>query len=105
MALTNSKPPYGRIPSFPAFQVLKFSHVFLLGGGYDAADSARRFGGAGEGAVVRLIGTPPPLPRGALVSFPLAWNLVFSLPPVDTSETEAEPPPEDCAGRPSEELL
>lgn len=44
------------------------------------------------------MGTPPPLPRGAFVSLPLAWNVVLSLPLEDKSETEAEPP-EDCGAR------
>jgi hypothetical protein len=51
------------------------------------------------------MGTPPPLPRGAFVSFPFASYNFFSLPLVDTSDTDAVPPVEDCGGRVSDELL
>ena len=38
-----------------------------------------------------LIGTPPPRPLGALVSFPLAWYLALSFPePVELVEAPAE---------------
>ena len=91
------------MPSLPPSQILKFIHVLWLDEGYEAEDSARYIGGAGDGATDRLIGTPPPLPRGAFVSFPFVWYLVLSLPFDDRSEIEAEPPPEDCGGRESVE--
>jgi hypothetical protein len=69
---------------------LKFSHVFWsVGKAWDAEDSDLKTGGAGAGATLFLIGTPPPLPRGAFVSLPFAWYFVLSLPFEELSDTDS----------------
>jgi len=41
--------------------------------------------------MVFLVGTPPPLPRGAFVSLPLAWYFTLSLLLNERSDIEPDP--------------
>ena len=69
----------------------KLIHVLLLDGEYEALVSDLNTGGNGGAMVGFLIGTPPPRPRGAFVSFPFALYFECSLPLLETSESDVEP--------------
>jgi len=77
------------MPPSPPCHIRKLIQVFVFGELSGSVDSARNTGGAGDCETGFLTGTPPPLPLGAVVTFPaFAWYFFFSFVPMLSSDND-----------------